>query len=270
MQIKYKLNEGVGGAMVDLHSHLIWAIDDGSKSREMTINMLRQAVEGGTKKLVLTPHYMPGHYEVPNIKVKERRKDIELLVKELDLDLEIYCGQEVYFNEKILDNFEHKLIGTINDSRYMLIEFNMRSFSIKEVTEILYELQIKGIVPVIAHPERYIKFIKNPSLINEFVKEGFLFQLNIGSITGEFGKEVKKTAELFLKNKIYSFFGSDAHRDEKRNPNMVEGIEILKAINKKYFNYLIISGEELLDNKEIKFMGNLIKEKKGLLGIFKR
>ena len=256
--------------MVDLHSHLIWDIDDGSKSREMTINMLKQAVEGGTKKLVLTPHYLPGYYEVPNIKVKERRKDIELLAKEFNLDIEIYCGQEVYFNEKILENFENNLIGTINESRYMLIEFNMRSFSIKEVTEILYELQIKGIVPVIAHPERYIKFIKNPSLINEFVKEGFLFQLNIGSITGEFGKEVKKTAELFLKNKIYSFFGSDAHRDEKRNPNMVEGIEILKAINKKYFNYLRISGEELLDNKEIKFMGNLIKEKKGLLGIFKR
>ncbi|MFU7518232.1 CpsB/CapC family capsule biosynthesis tyrosine phosphatase, partial [Clostridium sp. HCS.1] len=88
--------------MVDQHYHLIWAIDDGSNSREMTINMLRQAVEGGSKKLVLTPHYMPGHYEVPNIKVKERKKDIELLDKELYLDLEIYCGQEVYFNEKIL------------------------------------------------------------------------------------------------------------------------------------------------------------------------
>lgn len=256
--------------MVDLHSHLIWDIDDGSKSKVMTINMLRQAVEGGTKKLVLTPHYLPGYYEVPNNKVRERRKDIELLVKELNLDIEIYCGQEVYFNEKILDNFENKLIGTINESRYMLIEFNMKSFSIKEVTEILYELQIKGIVPVIAHPERYIKFIKNPSLINSFIKEGFLFQLNIGSITGDFGKEVKKTAELFLKNKIYSFFGSDAHRDEKRNPNMEEGTEILKTMNNNYFNYLKKSGEELLDNKEIKFMGNLIKEKKGLLGIFSK
>lgn len=256
--------------MVDLHSHLIWDIDDGSKSREMTINMLKQAVEGGTKKLVLTPHYLPGYYEVPNIKVKERRKDIELLAKEFNLDIEIYCGQEVYFNEKILENFENNLIGTINESRYMLIEFNMKSFSIKEVTEILYELQIKGIVPVIAHPERYIKFIKNPSLINEFVKEGFLFQLNIGSITGDFGKEVKKTAELFLKNKIYSFFGSDAHRDENRNPNMKEGIDILKAMDSNYLLYLKRSGEELLDNREIKFVGNLIKEKKGLLGIFKK
>ncbi|WP_288222078.1 tyrosine-protein phosphatase [uncultured Clostridium sp.] len=256
--------------MVDLHSHLIWGIDDGSKSRDMTINMLRQAIHGGTSKLVLTPHYLPGYYEVPINKVKEKAEELSLLTKEEGLDIEIYYGQEVYFTTNILENFENNLIGTINESRYMLIEFNMRSFSVKEVIDVLYELQLKGIVPVIAHPERYHKFIKNPSLINEFIKEGFLFQLNIGSITGDFGKEVKKTAEVFLKNKIYSFFGSDAHRDEKRNPNMSEGVETLKNMDRSYFNYLKASGEGLLNNEEVKFIGNLIKEKKGLLGLFSK
>lgn len=256
--------------MVDLHSHLIWAIDDGSKSKEMTINMLRQAVEGGTKKLVLTPHYLPGYYEVAINKVKEKTKNLSDLAKEEGLDIEIYSGQEVYFSEKMLEYFNNRLIGTINESRYMLIEFNMKNFSIKEVAEVLYELQLKGIVPVIAHPERYHMFIKKPSLINEFIKEGFLFQLNIGSITGDFGKEVKKTAEIFLKNKIYSFIGSDAHRDEKRNPNMSKGAEALKAMDNNYFNYLNASGEELLNNEEIKFIGSLIKEKKGLLGLFSK
>ena len=256
--------------MVDLHSHLIWGIDDGSKSKEMTVNMLKQAVKGGTKKIVLTPHYLPGYYEVPINEVKERVKELSLLAKEYELDIEIYCGQEVYFFEDILEYYENKLIGTINESRYMLIEFNMRNFSIEEVIYILYDLQLEGIVPVIAHPERYYMFIKNPSLINEFIEEGFLFQLNIGSITGDFGKEVKKTAEIFLKNKIYSFFGSDAHRDEKRNPNMSIGIEALKNMDNDYFNYLKASGERLLNNEEIKFIGNLIKEKKGLLGLFSK
>ncbi|MGG7058156.1 tyrosine-protein phosphatase [Clostridium tertium] len=256
--------------MVDLHSHLIWNIDDGSKSREMTVNMLRQAVEGGTSKLVLTPHYFPGYYEVPINEVREKAKEVSLLAKDNGVHIEIYCGQEVYFNEKMLEYFENKLIGTINESRYMLIEFNMRDFSIKEVIDVLYEIQLKGIVPVIAHPERYHIFIKKPSLINEFIKEGFLFQLNIGSITGDFGKDVKKIAEIFLKNKIYSFFGSDAHRDEKRNPNMRVGIEALKTMDNNYFNYLKSSGEELINNEEIKFIGNLIKEKKGLLGMFSK
>ncbi|MGG7141924.1 tyrosine-protein phosphatase [Clostridium nigeriense] len=256
--------------MVDLHSHLIWGIDDGSKSKEMTINMLRQSVNGGTKKLVFTPHYLPGHYEVPISEVKEKTKRISLLAKEEGIDVEIYSGQEVYFSEKILENLDNGLIGTINESRYMLMEFNMRNFSVKEVTEVLYELQLKGITPIIAHPERYYMFIKNPVLINEFIEEGFLFQLNIGSLMGDFGKEAKKTAEIFLKNKIYSFIGSDAHRDEKRNPDMSKGAEILKKMDNHYFNYLNDSGKELLNNGEVRFIGNLIKEKRGLLGLFSR
>jgi len=256
--------------MVDLHSHLIWGIDDGSKSKEMTINMLKQAVKGGTKKLVLTPHYFPGYYVVPINEVKEKTKNLMLLAKEEGLDIEIYFGQEVYFSERILEYFDNGLIGTINESRYMLIEFNMRNFSIKEVTDVLYELQLKGLVPIIAHPERYYMFIKNPTLINEFIEEGFLFQMNMGSLMGDFGKEAKKTAEIFLKNKIYSFIGSDAHRDEKRNPDMSKGVETLKNMDNDYFNYLNASGEELLNNGEVEFIGNLIKEKKGLLGLFSK
>lgn len=256
--------------MVDLHSHLIWRIDDGSKSRDMTLNMLRQAIVGGTTKLVLTPHYMPGYFEVPLDEVKERIKEVRDLAKEENLNIDIYHGQEVYYTSNILENYINGYIGTINNSRYMLIEFNMRDFSIKEVIENIYELQLKGIVPVIAHPERYRKFIKNPSLINEFIKEGFLFQVNKDSLTGDFGKEVKKTTEIYLNNNIYSFIGSDAHRDTKRNPDLSEAINYLKNYDKKYLNYLLDSGENLLNNKEIKFEGNLIKEKKGLFGILSR
>ena len=86
------------------------------------------------------------------------------------------------------------MIGTINNTRYMLIEFPMLEFNIEEAINTLYELQIRGIVPIIAHPERYKPFIKKPSMINSLIKEGMLFQLNAGSITGSFGKEVKKTA----------------------------------------------------------------------------
>lgn len=255
--------------MVDLHSHLIWNIDDGSKSKEMTANMLKQAVRGGTTKLVLTPHYLKGHYEVQINNVKERANEVKELVKELGLNLEVYCGQEVYYSEHILENYLNKEIGTINDSRYMLIEFNMRDFYIEEAVEVLYELQLRGIVPVIAHPERYYRFINKPSLINEFINEGALFQLNLGSITGDFGKDVRKTAEIFLKNKIYSFIGSDAHRDENRNPDMSNGAEALRDMDIDYFNYFKDSGERLLKNEEIVFLGSKIKEKKGLLGLFK-
>lgn len=256
--------------MIDLHSHLIWDIDDGSKSKEMTINMLRQAVRSGTRKLVLTPHYLPGYYIEPISVVKERVKEMEALIKTESINLEVYSGQEVYFTTNILENLNEGFIGTINNSKYMLIEFNMKNFSVKEVAETLYELQLKGIIPVIAHPERYHIFIKNPSLINEFIKEGYLFQLNSGSLTGDFGKDVKKLAETYAKNKIYSFIGSDAHRDEKRNTDMSKGIELLEDMDKAYFRYIKNSSEKLLENEEVDFIGTLIKEKRGLFRIFEK
>ncbi len=254
--------------MVDLHSHLIWGIDDGSKSRDMSLSMLRQAIRCGTTKLVITPHYIPGYFDMPIDEVKKKVEEVNSLIKEERLNIKVYHGQEVYYTRNILENYINNYIGTINNSRYMLIEFNMRSFSIEEVVESIYELQLTGIVPIIAHPERYRQFIKKPSLINEFIKEGFLFQLNMGSITGDFGKDVKKISKIYLKNNIYSFIGSDAHSDTFRNTDMSNGLKIIKNLDKNYFNYLIDEGENILNNNEIKFIGNLIKEKKSIFDIF--
>ena len=254
--------------MVDLHSHILWGVDDGSKSKEMTLNMLSLAVEGGTNKIVCTPHYMPGYYEFTIDEIKKKQVEIKKMILEEGLDIETYIGQEVYYTNNILENYEKGYIGTINNSRYMLIEFNMRNFSSTEVLENLYELQLKGIVPIIAHPERYIKFIKKPSLINEFIKEGFLFQLNIGSLLGHFGNDVKKLAENYLRNKVYSALGSDGHRDTKRTTNIKDGIKILEKADKDYLIYLNKSGEAILENEEVKFKGSLIKEKRGIFSIF--
>ena len=245
--------------MVDIHSHIIWDIDDGSKSKEMTINMLKKAKIGGASKIVATPHFLPGRYEKTFNEVKEALERVKALAKEEEIDIEIYLGQEVYFTESILRDYEEGRISTINNSRYMLIEFNMKNFSIREVTETLYELQLKGITPIIAHPERYLKFIENEILINEFIKEGYLFQLNTGSLRGDFGKNVKRFAEKLVKNKVYSFIGSDGHRDEKRDTDMSIVKEVIK--DKKYLDYLNTSSEDLLENKEVHFIGTLIKKK---------
>lgn len=252
--------------MVDLHSHIIWDIDDGSKSKEMTINMLKIAEENGTKKIVATPHFYRGVWESSCAEVKEKVEKVKDLAKENNINIEIYNGQEVYYSEKILDYYNEGFIGTINNSRYMLIELPMKEFNIGEVVDNIYELQLKGIVPILAHPERYVTFIKNPILINKFIREGFLFQLNAGSLVGHFGKHTKKTAEIFIENKIYSFIGSDGHRDEKRDTNLNIGISAIKKINSEYIDIVNDNGEKAIENKEIKFLGGTVKEsKKGFL-----
>ncbi|MBU3138166.1 capsular biosynthesis protein [Clostridium gasigenes] len=253
--------------MVDLHSHIIWNIDDGSKSKDMTLNMLKIAKANGTTKIVATPHFYRGVWEASSAEVRERLEDVKTLAKENNINIEIYSGQEVYYSENIIDHYNEGFISTINDSRYMLIELPIKEFKISEVVDNIYELQLKGLVPILAHPERYIPFIKNPILINKFIKEGFLFQLNSGSLVGYFGKDVKKTAEMFLENKLYSFIGSDGHRDEKRDTNLTDGITAIRKINSDYVDIFKENGQAAIENKEISFMGITIKEKKkGFLG----
>ena len=250
--------------MVDIHSHIINEIDDGSKSIEMTINMLKKAEESGTTDIIATPHFMRGRFEVEYKEVIEKVEELKKIVKENNIDINIYVGQEVYYSKNLLEYYNDKMIGTINNTKYMLIELPMLDFDIDEVINTIYELQIRGIVPIIAHPERYKPFIKKPSMINSLIKEGMLFQMNAGSIAGDFGKDVKKTAAKYLEHNVYSFIGSDAHRDRGRDTDMNEALNILERHQTKAF---INNGKAVIENKDVEFKGTAVKEKK-FLGIF--
>lgn len=250
--------------MIDIHSHIINEIDDGSKNIEMTINMLKKAEQSGTTDIIATPHFMRGRFEVEYNEVVKKVEDLRKIAKENNIDINIYAGQEVYYSKNILEYYNDKIIGTINNTKYMLIELPMLEFNIDEVINIIYELQIRGITPIIAHPERYKLFIKKPSMINSLIKEGMLFQLNAGSITGNFGKDVKKTATKYLENNIYSFIGSDAHRDIGRDTDIKEALGILEINQRRSF---INNGKLMLKNEDVIFNGSLVKEKK-FLGIF--
>ena len=250
--------------MIDIHSHILNNIDDGSKDIEMSINMLKKAELSGTTDIIATPHFMRGRFEVEYNEVLNRVENLNKISRDNNIDINIYAGQEVYYSRNILEYYSDKMIGTINNTRYMLIELPMLEFDINEVINNIYELQIRGITPIIAHPERYKIFIKKPSMINMLIKEGMLFQLNAGSITGAFGKDVKKTAAKYLENNIYSFIGSDAHRDRGRDTNMTEALKALEAIQRRTFDD---NGKAMLKNEDIDFKGTLVKEKK-FLGIF--
>lgn len=250
--------------MIDIHSHIINDIDDGSKSEEMTIKMLKIAEQSGTSDIVATPHFMRGRFEVTYNQVVKRVENLKKIAKENFININIYSGQEIYYNEKILEYYNEGIIGTINNTKYMLIEFPILEFDIQNAINVLYELQIRGVVPIIAHPERYKQFIKNSSQINLLIKEGMLFQVNAGSINGDFGRDVKKTAIKYLNNNIYSFIGSDAHRDKGRNTDIKN---LIKTLEKEKIESFINNGKYMLNNEEIKFNGTQIKEKR-FLGIF--
>ena len=226
------------------------------------------AHKSGTKDIVATPHFCRGYGETTYDEVKNLVEEFNKLAKGEGLDINIHYGQEVYYSEQIIDDYKSGVIGTINNSRYMLIELPMRSFD-RDTLEVIYEIQVKGVIPILAHPERYRPIIEKPERINKFIKEGFLFQMNAGSIEGQFGNSVKKTAEILLANNIYNFIGSDAHNDTNRCTGIANGIELAKKkskINKELFRE---SGRRLLNNEDIDFIGESIKEKRGIFSFLK-
>ena len=152
----------------------------------------------------------------------------------------------------------------------MLIEFEPNKIN-KSAIDTIYELKLKGIKVIIAHPERYIEFQKSPSYINQFIEEGCLFQLNANSISGILGKETKKLAEVFLENNIYSFIGSDAHGEGKRNTDIMQYKEKIESIKRNFLKLAKENGENLLNNEEVEFKGQKItQKKKGIFSFFKK
>lgn len=253
--------------IVDIHSHIIPGIDDGSKNMEMTLEMLKNTEKEGIKEIVATPHYLLEYGEATIEEVKEHVNKINLILEKEKIDLKVYSGQEVYFTEKIIEDYIEGKIGTINDSRYMLIELPMQRFD-KNTFDFLYELQVRDIIPVIAHPERYKFFIENPSFINNFINEGYLFQVNAGSIEGKFGGNVRKTVNIFLENNIYSFIGSDAHNNNSRNTGLKNAVTLVKeSVNIDTFKN---NSKKILKNEKIEFLGDKIKQKKSIFDFLKR
>lgn len=244
--------------MIDIHSHILPGIDDGSKNINMTLEMLRQAVEDGTKKIIATPHFCREYAEEPYENVKELVKKLNILIKSENLNIDVYHGQEIYYTHELLENLKSGEIGSLNDTKYLLIELPMHKFD-EEVFDVFYELRVSGYFVVLAHPERYSQIIKEPSYINRFIEEEVLFQMNAGSILGNFGKDVKKTSEILLNNNIYNFVGSDAHNIKSRNTKMKQAFNLIEA---NYRQIIEDSSIDLIENKDVEFIGEKIKEKK--------
>ena len=149
---------------IDIHNHILYGIDDGSKSLEESIEILKQHKEMGFKDIVVTPHYIENSKYTTNNKEKEK---ILKTLKDKVKGINLYLGNEVFINNNLEELLKKQEISTINNSRYLLIEFPMNQ-KLKTITNTIYELKIKGIIPVIAHPERYEYVKKDINIVDEW------------------------------------------------------------------------------------------------------
>ena len=234
--------------MIDFHSHILPAIDDGSKSMEDSIQILREAREAGFSKIISTSHYLEGYYE---IKEEDRKRLIQELKNE-DIGLELYVGSEIYITENMIDLLKGKKASSINNSKYVLFEIPMNNKTML-TKEIIYRLIENGYVPVLAHPERYSFIQQNLEELEELVDMGTLCQSNYGSIIGLYGKKTEKTVKKLLKNNLIHFLGSDVHRQEQIYNKIPKAIKKIKKIisEDKFIELSEINPQKVLNNEEI-------------------
>ena len=234
--------------MIDFHSHILPNIDDGSRSLNETIHILKEAQKAGFTKVISTSHYIEGYYETS----EEERTKLLNEVKENFRDMELYLGNEIYITNQMSNLISEKKASTINNSKYVLFELPMNTKSM-EVKEVVFRLMEKGYIPIIAHPERY-KYVKeNIEYVRELADMGVLFQSNYGSSIGMYGKKAQKTQKKLLEEGLIHFFGSDVHTVEQVYTKMPKILKKLrKIISEEELEQLsTVNPQKVLDNEDI-------------------
>ena len=221
--------------MIDLHSHIVFDVDDGPKSIDDSRALLEEAYAQGVRTIVSTSHRRKGMFETPEDKIAANFKVVQDLAQDIAPDLRILYGAEIYYTSDILDKLENNLIPKLNDTRYALIEFSMNT-PYREIHNALTNVLMLGITPVIAHIERYDALENNEKRVKELINMGCYTQVNSSSILkpklfGDTYKFMKKRARYFLEKDLVHIVASDMHNLDSRPPYMKEAYEI---VSKKY------------------------------------
>jgi protein-tyrosine phosphatase len=216
--------------MIDMHNHVLFGVDDGCKTVEESLQMIQAAVKEGVTDIIFTPHYAPMRGYVESNDVIHKNFDtIQQEVTAKELPIRIFLGREIDEVKGIEELLRNKTISTINDTKYVLVDFGMKK---TDVDEYLYELIINGYKPIVAHPERY-NYITNTADFHTWKKTGALLQINASSLFHPKNKQVKKHVKYLLKHGLVDLLGSDCHRNPRNYEDFSKAMEL---IEKKYSN----------------------------------
>jgi protein-tyrosine phosphatase len=197
---------------IDMHSHLLPAIDDGSKSMEESVALVKSFAALGYKKLITTPHIMSDFYRnTPEI-IFDKLDKLNDVIKNLNLDIEISAAAEYYLDEGFVAKMEkeEKLLCLDSKKKYVLFETSYMNAS-PHFDYAVFLLQSQGYQPVLAHPERYVYLFDSFEKLKKWYDKGILFQININSLAGYYSATSKNIAEKLIDNKMVNFVGSDCH-----------------------------------------------------------
>ncbi|MEV5112721.1 tyrosine protein phosphatase [Peribacillus frigoritolerans] len=254
--------------MIDIHCHILPGVDDGSADMKESLNMAKKAVDAGITHIFATPHHLNEKFVNVKIDIIERVIMLNESFQQNNIPLTIHLGQEVRIHRDIFNSLEKEEILTLDDKgTYLLLE--LPSGRVPTYTqEVIYELLLKGITPIIVHPERNKELIENHTLLFELVKEGALTQLTSGSIIGNFGKSIQSFSKKIIEHNLAHFIATDAHNIGSRGFTLQQAYEtITKTYGVQRTFYFKENAEQLLKD-QCPAIEKPVPFKKRILGIF--
>lgn len=207
--------------LVDLHAHLLPGVDDGSPDLQTSLQLARKSVADGVTHMLLTPHHMDGTYVNHKQDVIAKTEMFQNALDQAQIPLKVFPGQEVHLTDKLLDALDQDdiLFADAND-RYMMLELPHTHVPEYFLKNILPELQMRGITPVIVHPERNQGIQRDHSLLYNLVEAGCLTQLTASSYVDVFGEQVTGLTQKIIDANLGTTFSSDAHALKGRGSRM--------------------------------------------------
>jgi tyrosine-protein phosphatase YwqE len=235
---KRKQKRTVRPLLVDVHSHLIPGIDDGSSSMEESLELIGIMSEMGYQKIITTPHVMNDFYPNTAEDIRNQAQRLRTHVEAAGIDMEIAAAAEYYLDEHFMQMLQEKEDMLTFGENYLLFEtsfLNQPAY----LQEGIFQIISNGMRPVMAHPERYLFVQNSPEMLWDLMDRGLLLQINTISLSGYYSKAAKKVAELLIDEKAVSFLGTDCHH--KKHLDMM-GL----TVDQRYFDKAL--GLDLLNN----------------------
>lgn len=258
--------------MIDIHSHILPGIDDGAATEQDSIDMARSAYAEGITTIVASPHHMNGKYENRKAAIQQYVEVLNNLLTANQIPVNIIAGQEVRIYGELLEDMEKDEILTVNNSKYLLLEFPFDTVPLY-AEQMIYDLQLKGIIPIIVHPERNRELRSNHQRMYDMVMKGALTQVTASSLLGVFGKEAETFSHQLIEHNLTHFIASDAHNVTTRGFEIGTAYDIImKEYGMETYYMLEENSHLVIDNLNVNRYEPMMirKKKKGLFNWLKK
>lgn len=229
--------------MIDLHSHILPGIDDGSKSLEMSLAMARIAVDDGIKVMACTPHIYPGLYMNDAAGIAAARDSLQLALDEHLIPLKLTTGADVHLVPGLLERLRAGTVPCLHKTRYLLLEPS-HHVAPPRFAESVFQLVAAGYVPVITHPERLTWIEDNFQVFVDLTRQGAWMQVTAGALTGAFGPRAKYWGERFIGEGLTHILATDAHSAGRRAPVLSQARAIAERMLGAEEALLLVEGRQ--------------------------